>query len=1014
MTTLADTHIRPPSVLTASTVARLLAAVLLTCVSLLSLGAESIVLRESYAGNMSFTITGNTMRNSCSNLGSSSATLNLPSGSTVQAAYLYWSGSGNSDDSVTLNGQLVTAGTNERYLENIDGLPFYSNRADITSRINGSLYTLSDMSFDSSGNYCNGGQAYGGWAIVVIYEHPDEPLRVINLFDGFRNFWRNSITLVPNNFVIADNPAAKGGKHAHITWEGDVGNSQSSNGSSEALRFNNFLLTDSGNPTFNQFNSYSNATGQSTDGVDLDIYNIGSYLTAGATSVSTTYSTGQDRVFLSAEIISVPNREVADLRFTAASGSNALMNSSASLQFAVQNNGPSDSLANSVVTFDVPAGLSYASVSGENWQCSNSNQRVSCQYAEIINTNQISSTAILQFNTTAAALGSNTIRLSVSNSRFDNRLYNNSTDATIVVSKADLSNSQKLAVDPNGGAVSAGDVIRYVLQINEASGRPVSGLSLQDTFQADYQQLNIVSLPDGATAEIIDQRIIVSGINLAADETASIIIDAIIANTTTDGTTLDNSATITNPYGDDQLISAQQLIVAEATYETGGNKPLYLYANNTLSRNAGGAQSRVLLQQDFEYRWQMTPAFQTAFELDPNANAIQASLILQHERNRAGSLGYLRRDHDIILRVLKNGLTEIARLETNHRLPANQQTETVDFAIPFINGAARNFASGDFLVFTINHDLIDVQENINQNDGMYVQFIEGLQTSRIILPAASVIEVENIRFFDKDYSDNSRQEVFRSNLNRGLYITSKITDPFGSFDIRSAELSILDNNNLPVINNQPMTEVFDSGSDHKIYQYFYNIPLTVNEGYWKMTVVAQEGQENEIEHRREQTIDIRQLYPQVLLIKSSSVVYDPVNLDNNPKAIPGAEVLFNIQAINNGQGSPDDNSVIIDEEVPDGLPLFVGDLTAGAPIAFINGTAANDSGLTFSFISLAASNDDVAFSSDDGASFNYTPTPDGDGYDNNVTHIRFMPKGVLKAADGTQPQFNFQYKVKVQ
>ncbi|MEL7400983.1 MAG: hypothetical protein AAFN68_10490, partial [Pseudomonadota bacterium] len=393
------------------------------------------------------------------------------------------------------------------------------------------------------------------------------------------------------------------------------------------------------------------------------------------------------------------------LRFTAASGSNALMNSSASLQFAVQNNGPSDSLANSVVTFDVPAGLSYASVSGENWQCSNSNQRVSCQYAEIINTNQISSTAILQFNTTAAALGSNTIRLSVSNTRFDNRLYNNSTDATIVVSKADLSNSQKLAVDPNGGAVTAGDVIRYVLQINEASGRPVSGLSLQDTFQADYQQLNIVSLPDGATAEIIDQQITVSGINLSADETASIIIDAIIANTTTDGTTLDNSATITNPYGDDQLISAQQLIVAEATYETGGNKPLYLYANNTLSRTAGGAQSRVLLQQDFEYRWQMTPAFQTAFEFDPSANAIQANLILQHDRNRAGSLGYLRRDHDIILRVLKNGLTEIARLETNHRLPANQQAETVDFAIPFINGAERTLASDDFLVFTINHDL---------------------------------------------------------------------------------------------------------------------------------------------------------------------------------------------------------------------------------------------------------------------------------------------------------------------
>ena len=144
------------------------------------------------------------------------------------------------------------------------------------------------------------------------------------------------------------------------------------------------------------------------------------------------------------------------------------------------------------------------------------------------------------------------------------------------------------------------------------------------------------------------------------------------------------------------------------------------------------------------------------------------------------------------------------------------------------------------------------------------------------------------------------------------------------------------------------------------------------------------------------------------------MVNDPINGTNNPTAIPGAEIIYQLLAINSGEGSPDSDTVIIDEQIPEGFPLFVGDLSLLGPVDFIDGTAPDSSGLSYTFISLDAANDDIDFSNDYGNTFSYTPTPSGDGYDGNVTHIRLKPKGIFKAADTIQPQFQFNYKVKVQ
>lgn len=78
--------------------------------------------------------------------------------------------------------------------------------------------------------------------------------------------------------------------------------------------------------------------------------------------------------------------------------------------------------------------------------------------------------------------------------------------------------------------------------------------------------------------------------------------------------------------------------------------------------------------------------------------------------------------------------------------------------------------------------------------------------------------------------------------------------------------------------------------------------------------------------------------------------------------------------------------------------------------------SANPSGLIYNFENLASNSDDIEFSNNDGASFTYSPTPDSDGIDKNITHFRINPKGVFQApAAGESPtQFTIKFRVRLQ
>lgn len=151
------------------------------------------------------------------------------------------------------------------------------------------------------------------------------------------------------------------------------------------------------------------------------------------------------------------------------------------------------------------------------------------------------------------------------------------------------------------------------------------------------------------------------------------------------------------------------------------------------------------------------------------------------------------------------------------------------------------------------------------------------------------------------------------------------------------------------------------------------------------------------------------LLPSLTFLKTSLVERDPLNLTSNPKAIPGADVLYNLQVANFGPGSVDAGSLLITDPIPANTRLFVGDLGQGGPVVFTDGDA--DSGfpgpppLPFS----------LSYSSrGDCGTFNYTPLADTDGFDGNVCRLRIQMNGAMNGAVvPTTPDFHLLFRVRI-
>ena len=278
--------------------------------------SQPIELFQQFNGQYDFTAFGNTLNEFpnfsgyCDILPESSADLNLLPNQSFLSAHLYWSGPGNGDFEVELNGIPIEATRTFGLVANT-GLNYFAAYADVTSIItaggNGT-YTFSELDLAAIiPTYCGGGTNFGGWAIYVIFEDPSLTLNQISLFDGldYVSSGQESLEIVLTNIDIATDDLAKIG---FLAWEGEeeIANN-------ETLLINGILIDNPplnpGNNAFNGTNSYTGSN--ELWNMDLDFYDLENIVMPGDTSITINLTSSQDFVMVNNLITSV-NSEIPD------------------------------------------------------------------------------------------------------------------------------------------------------------------------------------------------------------------------------------------------------------------------------------------------------------------------------------------------------------------------------------------------------------------------------------------------------------------------------------------------------------------------------------------------------------------------------------------------------------------------------------------------------------------------------------------------------------------------------
>lgn len=150
--------------------------------------------------------------------------------------------------------------------------------------------------------------------------------------------------------------------------------------------------------------------------------------------------------------------------------------------------------------------------------------------------------------------------------------------------------------------------------------------------------------------------------------------------------------------------------------------------------------------------------------------------------------------------------------------------------------------------------------------------------------------------------------------------------------------------------------------------------------------------------------------PILQVSKVSTVLFDPINGNSDPKAIPGAFVQYTVNVINQGIGAVDANSIDITDPVPENTALFVS-TASGDPIVFVEGTPPSGLGILYDYAV------DVSFSNQvgGGAPFIYIPVPDIQGFDPLVTGYRIELTGSMNGSSvAGDPSFDIVFRVRIE
>ncbi|WP_264549355.1 gliding motility-associated C-terminal domain-containing protein [Flavobacterium sp. N2820] len=279
---------------------------------------------------------------------SSSATLNLGSGDSIIRAYLYWAGSGDGDFEVDLNGIPITAErtfSHSRFFAP-NTFTYFSAFKDITTFVqttgNGT-YTVSNLDISPyEPLHYSRKTNFAGWAILIVYENPNLTLNQLNIYDGLQGV-PDTLQINLTNLFVLNNTNAKAG---FIAWEGD------SQLPTETFTVNGTTISNPFNPINNVFNSTNSVTGSTTlYNMDLDIYDIDSYVSIGDTNATITLSSFQDFIMINT-VITKLNSQLPDATIVTSNPITSCNSREVAIDFTVSNTNSTEVLqSNTPITF---------------------------------------------------------------------------------------------------------------------------------------------------------------------------------------------------------------------------------------------------------------------------------------------------------------------------------------------------------------------------------------------------------------------------------------------------------------------------------------------------------------------------------------------------------------------------------------------------------------------------------------------------------------------------------------
>ncbi|MEM7613059.1 MAG: hypothetical protein AAF270_15345 [Pseudomonadota bacterium] len=199
------------------------------------------------------------------------------------------------------------------------------------------------------------------------------------------------------------------------------------------------------------------------------------------------------------------------------------------------------------------------------------------------------------------------------------------------------------------------------------------------------------------------------------------------------------------------------------------------------------------------------------------------------------------------------------------------------------------------------------------------------------------------------------------------------------------------------------------GSPGQTFLRSYAIPASGRHAGFQLRIRQTDGSGPSFDfwHVDDVCLDTRSL-PSLRITKTNTTTSDPINGTVDPLAIPGAFANYTIVVENLGAGAVDSDTLTI-TDIFDGRTALYVDTAGGDPIQFTDG--AISSGVSFSYAT------SVSFTEQSGGAppFNYTPTPDADGFDASITGIQIQLEGAMAGDTGSgSPSFTLSMQVRVE